>query len=174
MYCVGNKERLAIDDAVLAIKVGVTKKTIQNKYHRPETYSLDEIQKIATVLKFTPIQAGICAPGPGTLRQKKSRNLSCCERRLKQMHEINKRTTGTLSAMQPDLNISRFAVIHGEYICPKCTKEGAVLKGIHIRIERQSTLFDVMEKAGSVIGGLASLGMVYVLGCMVVRFWILI
>ena len=52
----GNKERLAID-AVLAIKVGVTKKTIQNKYHRPETYSLDEIQKIATVLKFTPIQA---------------------------------------------------------------------------------------------------------------------
>ena len=72
------------------------------------------------------------------------------------MHEINKRTTGTLSAMQPDL----------EYI-PVCSdprgvhmsemhKEGAVLKGIHIRIERQSTLFDVMEKAGSVIGGLAS------------------
>ena len=53
----GNKERLAIDDAALAIKVGVTKKTIQNKYHRPETYSLDEMQKIATVLKFTPIQA---------------------------------------------------------------------------------------------------------------------
>ena len=52
----GNKERLAID-AALAIKVGVTKKTIQNKYHRPETYSLDEMQKIATVLKFTPIQA---------------------------------------------------------------------------------------------------------------------
>ena len=41
----GNKERLAIDDAALAIKVGVT------------TYSLDEMQKIATVLKFTPIQA---------------------------------------------------------------------------------------------------------------------
>ena len=56
MYC-GNKERLAIDDAALAVKVGVTKKTIQNKYHRPETYSLDEMQKIATVLKFTPLQA---------------------------------------------------------------------------------------------------------------------
>ena len=53
----GNKERLAIDDAALAVKVGVTKKTIQNKFHRPETYSLDEMQKIATVLKFTPIQA---------------------------------------------------------------------------------------------------------------------
>ena len=53
----GNKERLAIDDAALAIKVGETKKTIQNKYHRPETYSLDEMQKIATALKFTPLQA---------------------------------------------------------------------------------------------------------------------
>ena len=70
-------------------------------------------------------------------------------------------------------NISRFAVIHGEYMS-EMHKEGAVLKEIHIRIERQSTLFDVMEKAGSVIGGLASLGMVYVLGCMVVRFGILI
>ena len=90
------------------------------------------------------------------------------------MYEINKRATGTLSAVQPDL----------EYI-PVCSdprgghmsemnKEGAVLKEIHIRIERQSTLFDVMEKAGSVIGGLASLGMVYVLGCMVVRFGVLI
>lgn len=62
------------------------------------------------------------------------------------MHEINKRTAGTLPAVQPDL----------EYI-PVCSdprgvhmsethKEGAVLKEIHIRIERQSTLFDVMER----------------------------
>lgn len=71
-------------------------------------------------------------------------------------------------------NISRFAVIHGGVHMSEMHKEGAVLKEIHIRIERQSTLFDVMEKAGSVIGGLASLGMVYVLGCMVVRFGILI
>lgn len=61
----GNKERLAIDDAALAVKVGVTKKTIQNKYHRPETYSLDEMQKIATVLKFTPAPGSVRAPGPG-------------------------------------------------------------------------------------------------------------
>ena len=90
------------------------------------------------------------------------------------MHENNEGTAGAPPAMQPDL----------EYI-PVCSdprgvhmsemhREGAVLKEIHIRIERQSTLFDVMEKAGSVIGGLASLGMVYVLGCMVVRFGILI
>ena len=42
---------------VRACIAGNKEKTIQNKYHRPETYSLDEIQKIATVLKFTPIQA---------------------------------------------------------------------------------------------------------------------
>ena len=90
------------------------------------------------------------------------------------MHEINKGRQELCQRCNRIWNISRFAVIHGEYICPKCTKEGAVLKEIHIRIERQSTLFDVMEKAGSVIGGLASLGMVYVLGCMVVRFGILI
>ena len=94
------------------------------------------------------------------------------------MNEKDERTTGTLSAMQPDL----------EYI-PVCSDP----RGIYLsemyeedpepeetsdrdkqQIERQSTLFDVMEKAGSVIGGLASLGMVYVLGCMVVRFGILI
>ena len=90
------------------------------------------------------------------------------------MHENDKRTAGTLPEVQPDL----------EYI-PVCSdprgvymsgmhKEGAVLKEIHIRIERQSTLFEMMEKAGRVIGGLASLGMVYVLGCMVARFGILL
>ena len=90
------------------------------------------------------------------------------------MHENNEGTAGALPVLRPGL----------EYI-PVCSnprgvhmsemhKEGAVLKEIHIRIGRQPTLFDVMEKAGSVIGGLASLGMVYVLGCMVTRFGILI
>ena len=90
------------------------------------------------------------------------------------MYEINKRMTGTLSAVQPDLEyIPVCSDPRGIYL-PEMHKEGAVLKEIHIRIERQSTLFNVMEKAGIVIGGLASLGMVYVLGCMVVRFGILI
>ena len=90
------------------------------------------------------------------------------------MYEINKRATGTLSAVQPDLEyIPVCSDPRGVYL-PEMHKEGAVLKEIHIRIERQSTLFEVMEKAGSVIGGLASMGMVYVLGCMVVRFGILI
>lgn len=90
------------------------------------------------------------------------------------MYEINKRTAGTLSAVQPDLEyIPVCSDPRGVYL-PEMHKEGAVLKEIHIRIERQSTLFDVMEKAVSVIVGLASLGMVYVLGCMVARFGILI
>lgn len=90
------------------------------------------------------------------------------------MHEINKRTAGALPALRKDLEyIPVCSDPRGVYL-PSMHKEGAILKEIHIRIERQSTLFDVMEKAGSVIGGLASLGMVYVLGCMVVRFGILI
>ena len=84
------------------------------------------------------------------------------------MHEINKRTTDTLSAMQPDL----------EYI-PVCSdprgvhmsemhKEGAVLKEIHIRIERQNTLYNMMEKMMWVLGSVSSLGMMYVLARLVI------
>lgn len=84
------------------------------------------------------------------------------------MHEINKRTTGTLSAMQPDL----------EYI-PVCSdprgvhmsemhKEGAVLKEIHIRIERQNTLYNAMEQMMCVCGGVSCLEMVYVLARLVI------
>lgn len=90
------------------------------------------------------------------------------------MNEYDKSTAGALPALRKDLDyIPVCSDPRGVYL-PEMHKEGAVLKEIHIRIERQSTLFDVMEKAGSVIGGLASLGMVYVLGCMVVRFGILI
>ena len=50
-------ERQAIDDDQLASKLGVTKKTIQNKRHKPETLTLQELQKMAKALKFTPFQA---------------------------------------------------------------------------------------------------------------------
>jgi hypothetical protein len=90
------------------------------------------------------------------------------------MHEINKRTTGTLPALRKDLEyIPVCSDPRGVYL-PSMYKEGAILKEIHIRIERQNTLYNMMEKVVCVIGGLASLGMVYVLGCMVVRFGILI
>ena len=90
------------------------------------------------------------------------------------MHENNEGTAGALPVLRPGLEyIPVCSDPRGVYL-PEMHKEGAVLKEIHIRIERRPTLFEVMEKAGSVIGGLASLGMVYVLGCMVVRFGILI
>lgn len=53
----GNMERHRFDDEQLAHRVGVAKKTIQNKKNRPETLTLKELQIIAKTLKFTPIQA---------------------------------------------------------------------------------------------------------------------
>lgn len=90
------------------------------------------------------------------------------------MHEINKRTTGTLPALRKDLEYIPVCSDPRGVCASELHKEGAILKEIHIRIERQNTLYNMMEKAGCVIGGLASLGMVYVLGCIVTRFGILI
>lgn len=59
----GNMERHRLTDEQLAVKVGVTKKTIQNKRHRPETFTLQELQKMAKALKFTPVQAASIALG---------------------------------------------------------------------------------------------------------------
>lgn len=90
------------------------------------------------------------------------------------MHEINKRTAGALPAVQPDLEYIPVCSDPRGMRMPGMHKEGAILKEIHIRIESQNTLYNMMEKVVCVIGGLASLGMVYVLGCMVTRFGILI
>ena len=82
------------------------------------------------------------------------------------MHEINKRTTGTLSAMQPDL----------EYI-PVCSDP----RGIYLsemyeedpepeetsdRDKQQPTLFEGMEKICRIIECLTCGGMIYVLARM--------
>ena len=82
------------------------------------------------------------------------------------MHEINKRTTGTLSAMQPDL----------EYI-PVCSDP----RGIYLsemyeedpepeetsdQDKQQPTLFEVMEKICRIIECLTCGGMIYVLARM--------
>ena len=84
------------------------------------------------------------------------------------MHEINKRTTGTLSAMQPDLEyIPVCSDPRGIYL-PSMLKEGAILKEIHIRIERQNTLYNMMEKMMCVLGSVSSLGMMYVLARLVI------
>ena len=84
------------------------------------------------------------------------------------MHEINKRTTGTMSAMQPDLEyIPVCSDPRGIYL-PSMLKEGAILKEIHIRIERQNTLYNMMEKMMCVLGSVSSLGMMYVLARLVI------
>ena len=84
------------------------------------------------------------------------------------MHEINKRTTGTLSAMQPDLEyIPVCSDPRGVYL-PRMHKEGAILKEIHIWIERQNTLYNAMEKMMCVFGSVSCLGMVYVLARLVI------
>ena len=90
------------------------------------------------------------------------------------MYEINKRTTGTLSAVQPDLEYIQVRSDPRRVSVSEMYEEDPELEESSDQEKQQPTLFDVMEKAGSVIGGLASLGMVYVLGCMVVKFGILI
>ncbi|HCW27681.1 MAG TPA: hypothetical protein DGF66_07560 [Lachnoclostridium sp.] len=84
------------------------------------------------------------------------------------MHEINKRTAGTLPAVQPDLEyIPVCSDPRGIYL-PSMLKEGAILKEIHIRIERQNTLYNMMEKMMCVLGSVSSLGMMYVLARLVI------
>jgi hypothetical protein len=84
------------------------------------------------------------------------------------MHEINKRTTGTLSAMQPDLEYIPVCSDPRGVCVSELHKEGAILKEIHIRIERQSTLYNAMEKMMCVFGSVSCLGMVYVLARLVI------
>ena len=84
------------------------------------------------------------------------------------MHEINKRTTGTLSAMQPDLEYIPVCSDPRGVCVSELHKEGAILKEIHIRIERQSTLYNAMEKMMCVFGSVSCLGLVYVLARLVI------
>lgn len=84
------------------------------------------------------------------------------------MHEINKRTAGTLSAMQQDLDYIPVCSDPRGVCVSELHKEGAILKEIHIRIERQSTLYNAMEKMMCVFGSVSCLGMVYVLARLVI------
>lgn len=52
-----NMELYAISEETLAIKTGVTKRTVQNRRDRPENYTLGELWTLAKTLKLTPIQA---------------------------------------------------------------------------------------------------------------------
>lgn len=84
------------------------------------------------------------------------------------MHEINKRTAGTLSAMQQDLEYIPVCSDPRGVCVSELHKEGAILKEIHIRIERQNTLYNAMEQMMCVFGSVSCLGMVYVLARLVI------
>ena len=47
----GNQERYGISDDLLAKRIGVVTRTVQNRRDRPENFTLNQI------LKFTPVQA---------------------------------------------------------------------------------------------------------------------
>ena len=84
------------------------------------------------------------------------------------MHEIKKRTAGTLPAVQPDLEYIPVCSDPRGVCVSELHKEGAILKEIHIRIEIQNTLYNMMEKMMCVLGSVSSLGMMYVLARLVI------
>lgn len=52
-----NMELYAISEETLAVKTGVTKRTVQNRRKKPEDYTLGELWTVAKALRLTPIQA---------------------------------------------------------------------------------------------------------------------
>lgn len=46
-----------VDEDTLAARMRVTKKTVQNRRKKPESFTLEQLQAIAKTLKWTPVQA---------------------------------------------------------------------------------------------------------------------
>lgn len=53
----GNMELHAVNEDLLATKMGVTKRTVQNRHDRPENFTLGELWALSRTIKLTPIQA---------------------------------------------------------------------------------------------------------------------
>lgn len=53
----GNMALHNISEEQLAVKMGVTKRTVQNRRDEPRNYTLEELWVVARALKWTPIQA---------------------------------------------------------------------------------------------------------------------
>lgn len=47
------KERRAADNKMIAMAIGKTEKTVRNKLHYPETFTLGELRVIAKLLKLS-------------------------------------------------------------------------------------------------------------------------
>lgn len=71
--CISNNMNLyALDKDFLAVKMGVTARTVQNKCTNPETLTLGELWSVSKTLKLTPIQAASIVLGrPLTSREVK-------------------------------------------------------------------------------------------------------
>lgn len=55
---IGNQTRYGVDDHQLAKGLGIVVETYRNKKnHQPGQFSLEDMQALAKMLKFTPIQA---------------------------------------------------------------------------------------------------------------------
>ena len=82
------------------------------------------------------------------------------------MYEINKRTTGTLSAVQPDLEyIPVCSDPRGIYLS-EMYEEDPELEESSDQEKQQPTLFDVMEKICRIVECVTCGGMIYVLAHM--------
>nr|WP_288829788.1 hypothetical protein [uncultured Clostridium sp.] len=56
--CISNNlELYGLNESIMAIKMGVTPRTVQNKRAKPETITLGELWTISNALKLTPVQA---------------------------------------------------------------------------------------------------------------------
>lgn len=52
-----NMELYDVSEDILAKRIDVTKRTVQNRRDRPENYTLEELWAVAKALKWTPVQA---------------------------------------------------------------------------------------------------------------------
>lgn len=56
--CISNNMELyAVDEEALAMQIGITRRTIITRREKPETFTLQELRKMAKTLKWTPVQA---------------------------------------------------------------------------------------------------------------------
>ena len=53
----GNMELYNVSEEQMAVKMGVTKRTVQNRREEPRNYTLEELWALSRTLKWTPIQA---------------------------------------------------------------------------------------------------------------------
>ena len=78
------------------------------------------------------------------------------------MYEKDKRKANTLPAMRKNLEYIPISSDSGRRVRVSCMpKKNAITKSLYTRIEREETLFDVMDKVGCAMSFIASMAMIY-------------